>query len=286
MPNSEKEVVVIYHSDCPDGFSAAYVAWKKFGDTATYVPVFPGEKLVQGLSGKKVYTIDFCYPLDIMRELVKIAEVVVIDHHISNADSVKLASESLFDITHSGSVLAWKYFFPEQEVPVLLRYVEENDLWTYNLPSSKEVTQSLNLRSFDFQVWDNLVSDFEDEEKRNIYIREGEILIKKMDKVVADLVKDSYLAEFEGYQCLVVNSSVYISQVGHVLSRKNPPVGVIWSVRGGRVTVSLRSDGTVDVSKLAGKYNGGGHKAAAGFILPNLAEVDKVFKPVGLVSGI
>ena len=31
------------------------------------------------------------------------------------------------------------------------------------------------------------------------------------------------------------------------------------------ITVSLRSDGSVDVSKLAKKYGGGGHKAAAGF---------------------
>ena len=30
-----KNIVVIYHADCRDGFGAAYAAWKKFGDRAT-----------------------------------------------------------------------------------------------------------------------------------------------------------------------------------------------------------------------------------------------------------
>jgi hypothetical protein len=32
------DTVVIYHADCRDGFGAAYAAWKKFGDNASYIP--------------------------------------------------------------------------------------------------------------------------------------------------------------------------------------------------------------------------------------------------------
>ena len=32
-------ISVLYHADCPDGFGGAYAAWKKFGDTAEYIPV-------------------------------------------------------------------------------------------------------------------------------------------------------------------------------------------------------------------------------------------------------
>ena len=33
-----KSIVVIYHGRCRDGFAAAYAAWKKFGDKASYLP--------------------------------------------------------------------------------------------------------------------------------------------------------------------------------------------------------------------------------------------------------
>ena len=32
-----KKIVVIYHDQCRDGFGAAYAAWKKFGDDASYI---------------------------------------------------------------------------------------------------------------------------------------------------------------------------------------------------------------------------------------------------------
>ena len=35
---SFKNIVIIYHTDCRDGFGAAWAAWKKFGDSATYIP--------------------------------------------------------------------------------------------------------------------------------------------------------------------------------------------------------------------------------------------------------
>ena len=38
----KKENIIIYHSDCYDGFSAAWAAWKKFGSKAEYLPVKHG----------------------------------------------------------------------------------------------------------------------------------------------------------------------------------------------------------------------------------------------------
>ena len=34
----DRKTFVIHHQDCPDGFGAAYAAWLKLGDNATYVP--------------------------------------------------------------------------------------------------------------------------------------------------------------------------------------------------------------------------------------------------------
>ena len=37
---SHKLIVVFYHAECTDGFTAAWAAWKKFGNRADYVPIF------------------------------------------------------------------------------------------------------------------------------------------------------------------------------------------------------------------------------------------------------
>ena len=64
----------------------------------------------------------------------------------------------------------------------------------------------------------------------------------------------------------MVNSPFYVSEIGHSIVKHGMPVAIIWSRREGKVVVSLRSDGmAVDVAKLAERYGGGGHPAAAGF---------------------
>ena len=60
-------------------------------------------------------------------------------------------------------------------------------------------------------------------------------------------------------------------------------------LKDGRIRCSLRSTGTVDVSKIAAKFGGGGHKMAAGTFLPGplenakqliMAEMNEQFKPL------
>jgi len=44
---------------------------------------------------------------------------------------------------HSGAVLAWQYFMPNEPVPDLLRYVEDQDLWNWKLPHSDAVNAAI-----------------------------------------------------------------------------------------------------------------------------------------------
>src|SRR3990167_10123181 len=82
MHEHHKDIAVLYHGNCPDGFGGAYAAWKKFGDSAEYIPVKHGKPIPEGLAGKKLYLIDFCYPKDIMDTLIATADsVTVLDHH-------------------------------------------------------------------------------------------------------------------------------------------------------------------------------------------------------------
>ena len=57
------------------------------------------------------------------------------------------------------------------------------------------------------------------------------------------------------------------SRVGNVLAKNHGPFSLVVSAHPKGYGVSVRGDGSVDVSKLAQKYGGGGHHDSAGFLI-------------------
>ena len=98
-----KKIVIIYHDQCRDGFGAAYAAWKKFGDDASYIPRKTQDPVPEGLENKEIYIVDYSYKkpdLERLREDNK--SVVVIDHHslyndIESARLLLLKPQLLWD---------------------------------------------------------------------------------------------------------------------------------------------------------------------------------------------
>jgi oligoribonuclease NrnB/cAMP/cGMP phosphodiesterase (DHH superfamily) len=270
-----KSIVIFYHADCPDGFGAAWAAWKKFGKKAECIPIPAGQDKDQ-LKGitpkdKTIYFLDVCVsPEDLERLKKTNKSVIVIDHHKTNSEMVRHASEHLFDLNHSGSVLAWTYFHPNKKVPNFLKYIETVDLWRFSLPHTKELTTYAYSKPFDFKIWSGLARDFEGPKKLKRYFELGRVLEEYEDNLTDSMVRQAELVKFGKRKVLVVNLSIkkFSSFVGHKLCDKVPPLGIIWYVKNGELNVSLRGDGTIDVSKLAGRYGGGGHKNSAGFAIP------------------
>lgn len=264
--NKEKNITVLYHGDCPDGFGAAFAAWKKFGENALYIPLHHSMPVPDEVEGKDVYSLDFAYEnscLDLLLEKAK--SVVLIDHHITSEPFLGKFDETSFGLDHSGAVLAWKYFHPKLPVPKLFEYIEAIDLGKFDFPDAKAIDQMLGVHNYDFIEWGKIVADFEDGDLRQRYITDGELLLRRVQLQINKLVSIAEEITFEGHRCLMVNSPLYVSYIGHALYKKLPHMGVVWSRRGDRVVVSLRSDGSIDVAEIAKKYGGGGHKAAAAF---------------------
>lgn len=266
--NNIKDTVVLYHKNCFDGFGAAYAAWKKFGDKAVYTPIDHHTPPPKNLHGKKLYMADIAYSAKIMKKLVKIcASVTIIDHHVSNGDAIKCVADCLYDINHSGSVLTWKYFHPQKPVPWLLRHIEDYDIWKFKLKNTKEITAFLDATDFDFKLWDKISCDLEDSKKRKKYIEMGKIILKYRKRVISKLLGQADKVNFKNYKALAVNSPILQSELGNLMIEKGYQVSIIWYQKNGRRNFSLRSNGNVDVSKIAEKLGGGGHKAASGFSL-------------------
>lgn len=262
------DIVVFYHKDCFDGFGAAYAAWKKFKDKAAYVGLGHSQDPVNVKGKKEIYFLDYCYSKEIMDEISSSNDkVVVIDHHITNEKTVKSVPEHSYDVEHSGAYLSWKYFHPSKNVPRIVTHIEDQDLWKFNLPFSKEVNTLLDLYDFDFKVWDKLIKEFEIAEKRKKYIESGKMLLRYKKIIVKKIVDKADKGIFENHEAGIVNSMIFASEVGNALVEAGHKIAIIWNQRGGETYVSLRSDkkGGVDVSELAAKYGGGGHKAASGF---------------------
>lgn len=265
--NLNKKIIVIYHADCSDGFGGAWAAWRKFGDKARYIPAYHQVPPLSNLKNKEIYFIDFAYSCETIRKLLKNnKKIVVIDHHITSKEVIKIVKHHSYRMENSGSVLAWKYFHPRKKVPEILKHIEDMDLYKFKVPKTKEIFSFLNLFDYNFKVWNKLAADLERKAVKKEYVKKGELIMSYEKQRVERIFHDRELVNFEGYKTFAVNSPIFTGQLSELMIKKLPPIAVIWKRRGGQYIVSLRSNGSsVDVSKLAKRFGGGGHKSAAGF---------------------
>lgn len=273
MNKISKNIVILYHAECPDGFGGALAAWKKFGDKAEYIGVHHDQPPPAGLENKEIYMIDFSYPVETMKEIIgHNKRVTAIDHHVTREEATKLTQDSSYAVDNSGSVLAWKYFNKDTPVPLILQYIEDQDLWKFTLPDTTPIVTCIDSYDYDFTVWDKLAKEVEDGQKRKEFIEKGAFMVNYKDELIKRIIEESTkTVEFEGYQVLAVNAPhEFASRIGETLYVQKPPIAIMWYEGNDGIHVSLRSDGSVDVSKIAEKFGGGGHKAAAGFSLPSI----------------
>jgi len=292
------EVLVIAHTPCIDGFCSAfifktYLDWLERRENRPINSVFVGgnhasklEKLPD-VRGKVVFILDFSYPRKTLVEMKqKAAELVVLDHHASAQKDLAGLPYCLFDMTRSGATLTADYvginrFVKDEDLPslaLIASYVADRDLWKYELPESKLL--NLAIGSWPYKFSDS--KEFTDSYKLwRSYSKkpfmdfmhdvafEGTIVGRQMDKMTDDAVGFAKLGQLFGRTELVPVVNVYphvVSETLHrLLEEYDCPYAIGWYFDGKKYVYSLRSGDDFDVSELAKKYAGGGHKKAAGF---------------------
>lgn len=274
MHEHKKDIVVIYHKRCEDGFGAAYAAWKKFGDSAEYLPAGYGDEFPEGLEGKEVYVLDFCYEIEgAMDKLATITKkLVVLDHHASSRGLVESTPDHIYDANRSGATIAWSYFHPNVPIPLLMKYLEDGDLYRFALPETADIFSYLVVQPYDFLVWDDIAKRLEIENDRQAILARATIYTEYFEKMSFLSVEAAKKVRFEGFECYFATALPSItmrSYICHQLYTKLPPIALVVTAHPGGYGVSIRSDGSVDVSKIAEKYGGGGHPGSSGFFIPN-----------------
>ncbi len=264
--------IVIYHKNCNDGFGAALVAWLKFGNEAEYYAA-SHYTVPPDVTNKKVFILDFSYKQDIILNMIEESEnLLIIDHHKSaEKELINIPnSNKIFDMNHSGATLTWKYFFPGVEIPLLLLYIEDRDIWKNELEHTKECFFGLNEIKKDFNIWKEYLND----EKIVDLIKQGSVIYNHNQDLINFLSRCSYLQtnlllNNKSYNIAYLNSPVLKSDFGNHLMNIFPDAdfSAIYHYDGSenKTVFSLRSlDSKTDVSEIAKLYNGGGHRNASG----------------------
>jgi len=299
-----KPILCIYHGNCADGFGSAWAVRKALGEET--VEFFPGvhQEPPPDCKGRDVIMVDFSYKYDVIHEIGKTAEtVLILDHHKTAADDLARfpvpldgaydpaamrqwarecnapnAIHALFDMERSGAGITWDYFHPGHPRPKLIDHIEDRDLWRFKLPGTRQVQAAIFSYPYDFEVWDRLADSF-DEFGDTILRQEGTAIERKHHKDIAELVQVVTRPMKIGGQVVPMANLPYTltSDAGHLLCGDEYPfAGCYWDTPEGRV-FSLRSrDDGADVGEIAKQYGGGGHKHASGFRVPfdQLAQFD------------
>lgn len=260
----------IYHGNCADGFSGAWVVRRALGqETEFHAGVY--QTAPPNVAGKDVVLVDFSYKRPVMEQIVDAARsVVVLDHHkTAEADLAGLpGAEVVFDMERAGSRIAWDYYFPNEVPPQVLLHVEDRDLWRFALPKTREIQANIFSYPYEFDIWDRLMRA-----DPAVLAVEGAAIERKHFKDVAELVKVCQRTMRIAGHTIPVASLPYTltSDAGHLMAQGQPFAACYWDTPQGRV-FSLRStDNGIDVSEIAKQFGGGGHRNAAGFTLSRAA---------------
>lgn len=157
----------IYHKDCLDGFAAAWVVWKAFHGhidafAAEYQDCPPDIPERRDIERRDVVIVDFSYPRPVLRSMADSARcILAIDHHSTAQGALSDPPKNVtvkLDMEYSACMLAFRHFFPDDEPPVLLRHIEDRDLWRFALQGTREAVAALQSYQQDFMLWDDLMA--------------------------------------------------------------------------------------------------------------------------------
>ena len=263
---------ILYHNNCPDGLTAAYIAKKKYPEAEAIGLDHGNPPNYEMLKGKDIIVVDFSWRT--REENIQVASdantFVLLDHH-KTAQAVleglprAAKINFMFDMNRSGAGLAWDYLFVSGMChtprPWYVDYVEDRDLWRFKLPESKEVNSFIMTFPYTLEGWQQLdMYTLEDAKAAGKFIK------LQVDHYVREAAKQVQYGSWLHYKVAVANVPyLNCSEVGNVLAQ-TADISLTWFERfDGQTQFSLRSIGDVDVSEFAKAMKGGGHKNAAGF---------------------
>ena len=269
---------IIAHNDL-DGRASAfwvYYAYRREAelievDYNKSVPIYSVEP------NEKVFIVDFSIKPNEMTDLLGITpDVVWIDHHISSIqeyDNFLPKIKGVREVGKAACLLTFEYLYPGKEPPEFTKLISDFDLWKFEYGDRTRHfaygLQSVNNKP-DSPIWAKLTNkDYVEQ-----LISEGKSIKRYREHWTSDLrSKLGFETIFEDYRCFALNlGSSSADAFGDLEDAYD--IVISFSYNGKEFIITMYSN-SIDVSKIAKKYGGGGHVGAAGFSAKTLPFVTK-----------
>lgn len=293
---------VIFHKGCLDGFTSFIILHKtgKIGENSQIYPDVPSAiKSPPQIDGKDVIIMDVAYKYEILKNICERAKsVTFIDHHVTIHDDVIKMKEELenssvkiiYDENECGASLTWKYFNKYKSLPLLVRYIKDNDIGTWKLKHTHAFISGLSTKydmtidRHNIQKWTNL---FDSNIIKKI-IKRGKIYYEYIDHLLEMNYKKYSMESFPSEQIYEEHTS-YFKKPGEykvavicgggcpnpsllglkVMEMIDCDFVIMWNLHMDKkeYILAFRSK-VVDVGKIAQMFGGGGHKLASACSFP------------------
>jgi len=264
------EEICFYHNDMDGKCAGAIVNHAYPGMDLR--PVQYGQTIpLDDVHGKDVYMVDFCLqPFDLMEELASTCYLTWIDHHKSAIEESVRRGFKCHDmrirIGSAGCELAWEHFFGNIEMPRAVHLLGRYDVWDHSDPDILPFQYAMRTYGMlpESHAWWECLFSMSDLSQ---YIEYGQTIILYIDSYYADYAQSAFDTELDGVPAIALNLIRSSSQAfDTVYDPDKHSMMISFGWRHGQWTVSLYATKEgVDVSEIAKRYGGGGHKGAAGF---------------------
>ena len=266
---------VFYHNDNDGKCSAALIRKHLISkDGIDFIEMDYSKPFPLGTIGinEPVYIVDYSITTHEMDVLLKITkDVVWIDHHVSAIEKYKNYPHDIKGLRINGISACMLTFYylsgiSTDEAPLSVKLINDWDIWAFKYGNDTRHFQ-IALNAVDNHptsyLWENLLAPGEFLAKE--LISDGKIMAEYRDGWAKEYCKSKgFESEFEGYRCFAMNLGLCNSEYFKSVDNGDYDILIPFSFNGEKWTYSLYSK-TVDVSKIAQKYGGGGHKGASGF---------------------
>ena len=230
---------VIFNANNDDGLFSAWCYYKfleKNGldsNSITFVPLGPAsgnkpdwhlQKQLDFVEGRNVIILDIAYSLVNLELIASVAKkIYIIDDHtrdekeLKNLNSVNKLKGNWFigDDKHAAVAYTWKFFFPDDPVPIIVQYIDNDDR-KLNLPFlfydrafktfiSFRITHSPYISKFNsIEAFKKLDENVENIDK-NFMLTVGHYYDELVNNIKDQVARNARLQYFQGHPVYVLN---------------------------------------------------------------------------------
>lgn len=268
---------VRYHGGCNDGWLSAYAAHylinKYRGRQVDLVSMTYGAPIPP--ITRPTLFVDWCPPIEWLKTQDQVDLIGIIDHHQTAEPAIKYwqdrGGKVVFDVHHSAARLTWEQYYVNVNpdgvyCPWEVAYVEDRDLWRFQLDHSREINAYLATVPHTVAAW-SAIALLSSERLPSLVLDAARGAYAAINEYVAKTAAQGFVATIDDIMMPIVNATYqHGSEVAEELMRVTGDhvAAYFFQRQDGKWQYGFRSAPHFDCSVIAKKYGGGGHKNAAG----------------------